>query len=474
MPLFGAIDLGASSGRVVAGLFREGKLSISVVHRFTNNPKEVNGKILWDLDSIMLEIRRGIRELAAFGERLNEDVVSLGVDTWAVDYGLVSAGSVVTPPSCYRDPLNKVGVDSVSEVLSPTELYQTSGLQFLPFNTIYQLKRQMSLDPGLVERAEKIVMLPDLICFLLTGLKATERTNASTTGLLGAISRDWDISIAQRLDIPIEKFPPLRDAGQELGPINLGKGLRLAKTKVVLVGSHDTASAVVGVPALEQNFAFLSSGTWSLLGTELEAPILSRASQEANFTNELGVDGTVRYLKNLSGLWLLSESMRFWRQNGNPQNLAELLKAAKNESIASRINVADTDLIAPGEMPPKINRILERTDQKIAETPAQVAAVILHSLAKTYAENLVLMEKLVGRNFERLFVIGGGAQNTLLCQLTADYSSRPVVAGPVEATAIGNLMVQVRAAGLVGEGLADIRASILASDFDIKTYLPEK
>lgn len=462
--VLGAIDIGASSGRVVAGLFQDGKLSLSEVHRFPNEAIEQDGYLVWDYPKLLSEIRRGLRELGARAERLDLSVTSIGIDTWAVDFGLLFQGDLIQNPYSYRDPSNDVGVRSVHEKISFAELYEKNGLQFLPFNSLYQIERIRKLNPGLLKSADRILLLPDLIGYSLTGEMATERTNASSTGLLNVQTREWDDELLDLVGLGKESFPPLRDAGEELGELKDAFGPRLIGTKVVLVGSHDTASAVVGVPATDLGFAFLSSGTWSLLGTELEAPVLTSDSQQANFTNELGVDGTVRYLKNLSGLWLLTETLKDCERQGAQLNFNELLIAAEELKPEQVIDVTDSSFTEPGEMVSKISRQLEATGQPSPSRPAELVAIILHSLAKSYAENLKVLESLTESKFESLHIIGGGSQNALLNRLTAEYCGIEVKVGPVEATAIGNLLIQLRAAGLQDGSRFELRKLILKSD----------
>jgi rhamnulokinase len=469
--IFGAIDVGASSGRVISGEFQDGKISYTEVYRFENAPVELSGSWFWDFNRIMSGISAGLRELGARAERLGSDVRSIGIDTWAVDYGLVADGHLVAQPNCYRDPANDIGVQKVHDVVPFEQLYQISGLQFLPFNSLYQLARQQEVQSEVLDKADNILLLPDLIAFSLCGKLITERTNASSTGLLDARTREWDRGLAQKLSIPIEKFPPLTDSGQTIGKLVGHYGPRLAETEVVTVGSHDTASAVVGVPSEANEVFYLSSGTWSLLGTELSEPLLSQESMEANFTNELGVDGRVRYLKNLSGLWLLSESQRDWEERGEGIPIAELLRAAGDTDFVL-FDVSDPSLVAPGNMPARIRELIEQGGQTAPDSKAGLVASILHSLAKSYADNLRVLEALTKRECKTLHVIGGGSQNALLNQLTANYCEVEVVAGPTEATAIGNLMVQVRAAGLVGESLGAIRSSIIRSGLGLKSFTP--
>jgi rhamnulokinase len=472
--LFAAIDIGASSGRVIAGRIAEGKLSLREVHRFGNAPVESASGLLWNFDELLAQVRLGLRELGAYAERLGQNVESVGIDTWAVDYGLVANGELIARPSCYREPLNSLGVTRVHGRVTFDELYSITGLQFLPFNSLYQVARQQELQPQLLEAAEQLLLLPDLIGYLLTGVAKTERTNASSTGLLDAKTRNWSDSLLSRLEIRPGLLAELADAGSTLGPLRSGFGPRFDGTQVVLVGSHDTASAVVGTPAEATNFAFLSSGTWSLLGAEIAEPILSEESRVANFTNELGVDGRVRYLKNLSGLWLLSESLRYWSDQNQPQDLRQLLLAATETKPVGSIDVADERFLAPGPMPELIAQQLIESGQPVPSTAAEFTATILHSLAQSYSTNLATLSQLTGLQFDKLHVIGGGAQNELLCQLTADYCGVTVVAGPVEATAIGNLLVQARAAGLVGPTLEDARALLRASEFELINYTPSQ
>ncbi len=470
--LFGAVDIGASSGRVMAGVFDGEKLSLTEAHRFPNGAKQEGDNLVWDFDQLLTGTLTGLRELGARAEKLGLDVSSIGIDTWAVDYGLVSDGKLIANPNCYRDPKNELGVELVHGAVPFAELYAHSGLQFLPFNSLYQLRRQLEVEADLLEQAEHILMIPDLLGYFLTGNIATERTNASSTGLLNAKTKDWDHDLANQLGIDLTKFAPLADAGDSLGKLNRNLGPRLAGTEVVLVGSHDTASAVVGVPSLGSAPFYLSSGTWSLLGTELPNPVLTEASMEANFTNELGVDGRTRYLKNLSGLWLLSESQRYWSEAGEPTSLAELLEEAGRVSNPAIFDVSNPSLVAPGDMPGRIGKLIAEAGGAIPATKGEVVASIMHSLASSYASNLETLQELTGKNCGKLHVIGGGSQNKLLNQLTADYCKVEVIAGPAEATAIGNLMVQVRAAGLVADSLDAIRGSIMASESGMVSYQP--
>ena len=470
--LFAAVDLGASSGRVISGLLSSGKLKLKELHRFPNKALQRDGLLVWDFEKLMTEIRAGLVLLNREAEELGLHVHSIGIDTWAVDYGLLKDGELLAPPNCYRDPGNGLGVESVHRKVSFEELYSISGLQFLPFNSLYQIARQQQTEPGLIESADSIVMLPDLVAYFLTGRLRTERTNASSTGLLDARTRSWDIDLAARLGIDLSKFPELSDAGTELGPIKGDFGPMLERAKVVLVGSHDTASAVVGTPSAKPGFAFLSSGTWSLLGAEIAEPILTPESMAANFTNELGVDDRVRYLKNLSGLWLLSESIRDLEQEGQDVNLGVLLDHASGLNPSQRLDVNDPEFISPGDMLAKIRHQLDASHQPSFSSMAELVAIILHSLAASYSENFDRLQELTGMEFDSIYLIGGGVQNALLCQLTANYTKTKVIAGPIEATAIGNILIQARAAGDASSTLESLRDVIIGSDFGITEFSP--
>jgi len=471
--LFGAVDLGASSGRVIAGTLEDSKISLHEIHRFKNSPIPEGERLVWDFAQIFGEIVQGLEKLAVFASSRSMVVESIGIDCWAVDYGLVAKGKLLQNPGCYRDPRNELGVSAVHAKVSFEELYLSTGLQFLPFNSIYQLASQQVVDPRILDSAEHVLMMPDLIGYFLSGEMATERTNASSTGLLSAKKLDWDDQIAQKLDLRLSLFAPLANPGEVLGQVLPEVVHSLAGTNVVLVGSHDTASAVVGVPATSRDCAYLSSGTWSLLGAELDSPVLSEASRQANFTNELGVDNRVRYLKNLSGLWLVSESLRYFESEGEPAELTELLEQASLLNPTARFDVSDPRFISPGDMPIKIQLALAESGQRSFSSKAELIAIILHSLAQSYAENFETLKTLTGMSFSKLHIIGGGSQNSLLNQLTANYTNSEVVAGPVEATAIGNILVQARSAGLLQGNLEQLRQVIQNSNIELQKYFPQ-
>ena len=468
--VFGAIDIGASSGRVVAGVLDGDSLHLEVVHRFGNGAVEADGHLRWDLSGLFAEVLQGLRELA----RRHPRVVSLGIDTWAVDYGLLDAeGRLLAEPVAYRDTRTDSVVDQVHRRVDPARLYAVSGLQFLPFNTLYQLAAEQS--GPLWPRARHALLLPDLLAYWLTGELRTETTNASTTGLLDASTRTWSVEVLEALALPGDLFPPLIEPGETLGRLRpevaAETGLEPATT-VVAVGSHDTASAVVGVPAESRAFAYVSSGTWSLVGLELDRPVLTPASRAANFTNEGGVDGRTRYLRNEGGLWLLQECLRSWADEDAGADQDTLLAAAAELPAGGpTFDVDAPDLIPPGDMPQRIQRACAAQGRSTPQAKPEIVRSILDSLAVAYARTTAEAAQLADHPVEVTHIVGGGSQNALLCQLTADLSGRPVLSGPVEATALGNLAVQARAAGLLPADLDELRRT-LRRGLDLQVYTP--
>ncbi|MHC6593116.1 rhamnulokinase [Arthrobacter sp. C152] len=469
--VFAAVDIGASSGRVMLGRVAPGTgVSLETVHRFPNGVVEHDGGLRWDFDALYAEVLEGLRAAATVAAVQGETIASIGIDTWAVDYGLVNkAGALVAQPFSYRDDRSGAAVAPVHRILDPGRLYATTGLQFLQFNTIYQLATERDL------AGRQALLIPDLIAFRLTGARRTEATNASTTGLFDAVAGEWATEFFTALGLRKDLFPPLIQPGETYGELlpDVAAAVGLARdTKVVAVGSHDTASAVAAVPAMDDSFAYISSGTWSLVGLELKHPVLTEASRDANFTNERGVDGTIRYLRNVGGLWLLSECQRSWAAEGFQPDLAALLTAAAALPPGGpQINPDDPYFIAPDEMPERIRAAVRRTGEVLPGDPAAITRCIMDSLAAAYARTITAAERLAGRPVDVVHVVGGGSQNGLLCQLTANATGRPVVAGPVEATALGNVLVQARAAGAATGGLAQLR-DIIAAGTSLLRYEP--
>lgn len=478
---FAAVDVGASSGRVILATVGGGsegrpgtddgapRVALEVVHRFPNGVLDdgVNREgarvLRWDMCAIFAEVQTGLAKVAELASSRGLRIESIGIDTWAVDYGLVdSAGRLKLPVHAYRDSRTDATIPRVHEAVSPERLYVITGLQFLPFSTLYQLAAEPTLE-GL-----QALLIPDLLAFWLTGARRTEETNASTTGLLDASSGTWSAELFSALGLPEGLFAELIAPGEAYGtllPAVVERTGLPASTPVVAVGSHDTASAVAAVPApAGEDVAYISSGTWSLVGVELDAPVLTDASRAANFTNERGVDGRIRYLRNVGGLWLLSECQRGWAEGGRELPLERLLAdAAALPTGGPQVDADSDEFIPPGDMPTRIAAAVERRGGSLPDEPAVVVRCILDSLAAAYARTLAQAQALSGRRLRAVHVVGGGSQNELLCRLTAEATGLPVLAGPVEATALGNVLVQARAAGAVRGGLAALRACVRAS-----------
>jgi rhamnulokinase len=458
-----AVDLGASSGRVVRARVGGGSgLELTEVHRFGNGPVRVRDTLHWDLVGLYREILTGLRDTGP--------VDGIGIDTWAVDHGLIDVdGALLGTPVHHRDDRTVGVAERVHRTVPAAEMYVRTGVQELPFTTIYQLVA--AAGTAQLDAARQLLLVPDLLGYWLTGERGAELTNASTTGLLAADGSGWDIDLARRVGIDPSLFPPLRAPGDVVGPVTASvateTGLDPA-TPVLAVGSHDTASAVVGVPAADERFAYVSCGTWSLVGVELDAPVLTEASRAANFSNERGVDGTIRYLRNVTGLWLLQECLRAW---GAPP-LEPLLAAAEAyDGPAVVVDAADDAFLAPGDMPARIADAVGALGQPVPASREGIVRCVLDSLALAHRRTVREAAALSARTVETVHVVGGGARNRLLCQLTADACGLPVVAGPVEATATGNVLVQARALGALDGDLADLR-TFLAKHVITETFDP--
>jgi rhamnulokinase len=445
---YAAVDLGASNGRVIVGHVGPTELRLDEVRRFANDPVRLPDGLHWDVDGLYREILTGLRSATAGG-----DIASAGIDSWAIDYGLLGAdGRLLGPPFHYRDE-RTTRSDRTGRVDAAAN-YAVTGIQYLPFNTMYQLLREPD---ATLAAADSMLLIPDLFGFWLTGQIGAERTNASTTALYDARTGKWSDALIDGLGLPRRLFPQLRDPGDCIGRALPAAGLD--GRPVVAVASHDTASAVLAVPAANDRFAYVCTGTWSLVGVELDAPVLNGPSREANFTNEVGVDGSIRYLRNVMGLWLLQECQRAW---GEP-DAGRLLAAAENvRSFAAIVDPDDADFLAPGDMPARIDAFCARTGQPSPVDRAGYVRCVMESLALAHRAAVQDAVRLSGRDVDVVHVVGGGARNALLCQLTADACDRPVIAGPVEATALGNVLVQARADGGPADHTA-IRALVAGS-----------
>ncbi|MEV0846667.1 rhamnulokinase family protein [Streptomyces sp. NPDC049954] len=465
---FAAADLGATSGRVMVGRVGPGLLELTEAGRFANTPVRLPSGLHWDVLSLYQGVRDGLREAARGGE-----IASVGIDSWAVDYGLLdSTGALLGNPFHYRDGRTDEVAPLVRDRIGAERLYGITGLQHLPFNTVFQLAAA-SGSPQL-DAARGLLLIPDLLAHWLTGARVAEVTNASTTGLYDTRTGRWSTELVRQIGLDPALLAPLVRPGERIGTllpeVAEATGLPTA-TPVTAVGSHDTASAVVAVPATEGDFAYVSCGTWSLAGLELDAPVLTEESRAANFTNELGVDGTVRYLRNIMGLWLLSESQRSWRARGLPAELGPLLDAAaRAEPFAAVIDPDAPEFLAPGDLPARIDAYCVRTGQRPPADQGSTVRTILEALALAHARTLRRAARLADREVRTVHLVGGGSRNTLLCQLTADATGLPVVAGPTEATALGNVLVQARAHGLVHDRSG--MRSLVAATQGLRRYEP--
>ena len=469
-----AIDLGATSGRVILGRVegRDGAavLRTQQVARFANDPVRTRDGLHWNLLSLYSEALAG---LATAERQAPGEIASVGIDSWAVDYGLLRDGRLLGMPFHYRDARCDRGVATVHAQVSPAELYARNGLQHLTFNSVFQL----ATEGPLLDVADRALLVPDLLNYWLTGAEFAEHTNASTTGLYDPRMRTWDLELAAQLGIPGSILPPLVEPGTPLGVLSPEVAAIVGRPlQVTSVASHDTASAVAAIPAERPDFAYISCGTWGLVGLELDAPVLTEAARDANFTNEGGAHGTTRFLHNVMGMWLLSESLRHWHPGASDSDrsrlLSELLSdAAKVRFSGPVFDVNDPSFMPPGDIPGRIRNWYAAHGERAPESPAEMVRCIVESLAQAFTEAVFTAASLADRAVSVIHIVGGGSLNTLLCQALADRSGLPVLAGPVEATAMGNLLVQAQALGQIPEGLPALRA-VVARSSQLVTYTP--
>jgi rhamnulokinase len=442
------VDLGAGSGRVFLAGVGAGELLLEEVRRFQYTPREVAGHLRWDAARIFGEIEAGLRAAGERARALGRPVQSVGVDSWGVDYGLLDGeGRLLEDPVCYRDARTAGLPARVFERVPRAEIFRRTGIQFLDFNTVFQLEAHRR--EGLPASARRLLMIPDLVNHRFTGRAVTEYTNATTTQLVDAQTRDWDRDLVERLDLPTHLLGEIIPAGTDLGPLarERAEALGLEGVRVVAPATHDTGSAVAGAPLLE-GWAYISSGTWSLVGIERAAPLVNAEVARANFTNEGGAYGTLRFLKNVMGLWILERCRKEWEEDGVARGYDRLLAAvAALERSPGLIFPDDPRLLSPPRMTAAIAEQMRETGQAAPTDAAAMAKVILDSLALRYASVLRTIEALTGRAIAGVQIVGGGSRNDYLSQATADATARPVVAGPAEATVIGNVLVQAVTAG---------------------------
>jgi len=470
-----AVDLGAESGRVIAGRFDGQLIAIEELHRFPNGPVSLAGSMRWNVLGLWDGIRQGLSRAAG----KFDDLRSVGVDTWGVDYVLLdSAGELLGLPYHYRDSRTQGLLNAVTSELSHEKIFAESGLQFMEINTLYQLVAHLQHDPALMERADRMLLMPDFFHWCLSGSRVVEFTNATTTQLVHPTRRTWSETLLRELRLPRQAFGEIVPPGTNLGTLrsDVAEGTGLGRLKVVAPATHDTGSAVAAVP-VEQggrpNWAYISSGTWSLIGVEVADAVLSEKAQRFNVTNEGGVDGTYRLLKNVMGLWLVQELRRSFERSGKTFDYAELARLAANATPFGSLIDPDADaFLRPHDMASAIRTYCERTGQVPPDTEGAFVRCALESLALKYAVVIARIEELTGVAVEVIHVVGGGGRNALLNELTASACGRPVIAGPVEATALGNVLIQARSDGEIGS-LADLRAIVRAS-VELTTFEPRQ
>ena len=454
-----AVDLGATSGRVMSARVAPDTLQMVQTARFPNGPVTRPDGLHWDIDALRTAVLGGLTRALADDSR----IASIGIDSWAVDYALMAGDRMLAEPFHYRDERCATGVATVHARTPHAELYAVTGLQHLSFNTVFQLAAEA---PERLAEADRFLLIPDLFAYWFTGRSVAESTNASTTALLDPLSGTWHDDLIARVGLPRDIFPELVHPGQTIGGLTPAMAAELSAPRglqVTAVGSHDTASAVVAVPMTTPDAAYISCGTWGLVGLELEHPVMTDAAREANFTNEGGVDGRTRFLHNVMGLWLLSESVRAWEEAGESIELGPLLAqaAAVTETVPT-FDASDPVFMSPGGMPERIAAWLRDHDLPVPASRPAFVRCIIDSLATAFADAVRTAARLAGREVTVIHIVGGGSLNTLLCQLTADRAGMPVLAGPVEATALGNVLVQARALGLGGD-LESLRALVAAT-----------
>ena len=464
-----AVDIGASSGRHILGHVEQGRIVLEEVYRFENGPKKRGGRLCWDFDALAREVVNGLKACA----KLGKVPATLGVDTWGVDFALVDReGRVLGDTVAYRDSRTQ-GMDALVEELIPAqELYRRTGIQKQSFNTIYQLMAVKRQSPELLEQAHRLLLVPDYLHYTLTGVMSNEYTEASTSGLVSAETKDWDRELLRLLGFPQKLFGTLSLPGTALGGLRPALREELGfDCQVVLPASHDTGSAFLAVPAGEGDSVTLSSGTWSLLGVELETPVTTPESRAANFTNEGGYQYRFRYLKNIMGLWMIQNLRREMAENGQLPGFGELSRLAREAAdFPGRVDVDDPVFMAPESMSAAVRAYCERTGQPVPQSPGELLSCVYHSLAQCYAQSVRQLAALTGRSFQAVHIVGGGSQDAYLNQLTASATGLPVYAGPTEGTALGNLLVQMIAQGEFA-GLQEARDAIRAS-FAVKEVLP--
>ena len=473
-----AVDLGASSGRIVSGSFDGRLLELEELHRFENGPVSMGGQLVWDLPRLWQEVVTGLR---ASVDRHGRSISTVGVDTWGVDFSFLGAdGALLANPVCYRDSRTRGLLAAAEKIVPRADIFAATGLQFMEINSLYHFLALKESKSSVLAAAERMLMIPDLFHWLLSGERSNERTNASTTQCYDPQSSDWAFGMLERFGLPRGVFGPLTDPGTNLGGLrpDVAAETGLTGVRVIVPGTHDTASAVAAVPATEPpsarpDWCYVSLGTWALVGAELDRPLVTAECLARNFTNEGGVGGTTRLLKNVCGLWLVQQCRAAWQRAGKGWTWEQLTAlAAEAPPLVTLVDPNHPSLVAPADMPEAIRALAKATGEPVPESTAAVVRTALESVAMAVRRTLAELDTLLGRRVSRVHIVGGGVKNTLLCQMIADATARPVVAGPVEATAIGNLLVQLAGRG----GTADLRAlrTIVRDSFEPAYYEPKE
>lgn len=463
-------DFGASSGRAMLGKFNGETISLEEIHRFENNPVKLNGTFYWDIYRLFYEVRQGISKAVLAG-----GFDSIGVDTWGVDFGLIGAdGALLESPVHYRDERTKGMIEKALMLLPRERFYKITGNQFMDINTVFQLVSLQRKRPHMLKNAQTLLLMPDLFNYLLTGVKKSEASIASTTQMMNAVNKKWSDTVLDTLKLPKRLLTEIVPSGTVIGKLSdsICNDLNAPKADVIAVCGHDTQCAVAAVPTEEKDFIFISCGTWSLFGTELDEPLINPVSEALNLTNETGFGGTTTFLKNIIGLWLIQESRRQFRREGTELSFAELEKLAlAAEPFQSFINPDAPEFVPEGDIPERVREFCKRTGQHVPESVGEVMRCIYESLALKYRQAFEEIKICTGREYRTINLIGGGTKDGLLCQMTANACNCPVTAGPIEATAYGNAAIQIIAAGAI----PDIKTArkIIAESDSVKTYTPD-
>ena len=468
---FLAFDLGATSGRAIIGTVEEDRLTSEEVYRFPNAVKESDGKYYWDINSLFDHFKAALKKVAGMGVKIE----SIGIDTWGVDFGHIGKdGGIIGMPRAYRDPYTDGIPEEVFRIIPREELYSATGVQIMNFNTIFQLYAQSKEADSRLSKTDKILFMPDLLAYMLTGQMVCEYTDASTSGIINPRTRGFQKDLLERLGIDPSILMDITQPGTKVGVLKkeICDETGMEPVPVIAVAGHDTASAIAAVPASDENFAYLSSGTWSLMGIESKDPIINDKSYEYNLTNEGGIEGTTRFLKNITGMWLLEQSRKTWEKEGRKYSYPEMVEMGRQAlSFDSTIDPDDPRFAAPKDMDAEIKAALRESGQRVPENDGEMISCIYRSLVKKYKGVISMLQDFASFKISKLHIIGGGSANQLMNQMTADELGIPVVAGPVEGTAIGNIMIQAKAAGLVKDRWEMRR--IIGNSIQTTTYEPK-